>query len=85
MPADDGLWLDNEEHIGPAGPEAAQDGPKQPVARVQGWPRSFALEHRDLLPKSKDFQGCIASCTEENSERKQESEEELNHELTVVT
>jgi hypothetical protein len=38
-----------------------------------------------LLPKSEDFQGCIASCTEENPECKQESEEELNHELTVVT
>src|SRR5262249_47002507 len=42
MPADDGLRLDNEEDIGPAGPEAAERGPEEAVAKIQGRPRSLA-------------------------------------------
>jgi len=28
MPANDGIWFDNEKDIGPAGPHAAEGGPK---------------------------------------------------------
>ena len=32
MPSDDGFWFDNEKHIRPAGPEATESGPEEPVA-----------------------------------------------------
>ena len=85
MPSDDGFWFHNQEDSGPAGPDAAQDGPKQPVGSVQGWPRSFALKDGDLLSESEDFQGRIASGTEESSECEQQSEKELDHEVTFLT
>jgi hypothetical protein len=85
MPTDDGFWFHNQQDIRPAGPDAAQDGPKQPVASVQGWPRSFALKDGDLLPESEDFQGGIASGTEENSDCNQQSDEGLDHEVTFLT
>jgi hypothetical protein len=51
---------------------------------MQGRPRSFAFEHGDLLAESEDLQGGIASGTEENAECTQHSNEELDHELSVV-
>jgi len=84
MPADDGLRFDNEEDIGPAGPKAAEGGPEEAVARIQGRPRSLTFEHGDLLAQSEDLQGCVASRTEENAESTQHSEEQIDHELMVV-
>src|SRR6516165_5132764 len=84
MPADHSLGFDDEEDIGPAGPEAAEGGPEETVARIQGRPRSLAFEHGDLLAQSEDLQGCVASRTEENAESTQHSEEQMDHELTVV-
>jgi hypothetical protein len=84
MPADDGLRLDNQEDIGPAGPEATEGGPEEAVASIQGWPRSLAFEHGELLAQSEDFQGHVTSRTEENAESTQHSEARLDHELTVV-
>jgi hypothetical protein len=60
--------FDNQQDIGPAGPEAAQRGPKQAVTRVQERTRSLAFENGDLLPKGEDLQGSIDPCAEENSE-----------------
>jgi len=85
MPADDGLRLDNQEDLGPAGPEAAEGGPEEAVARIQGRPRSLAFEHGDLLAQGEDLQRGIASCTEENTESLQHSHEKLDHEILVVT
>ena len=85
MPADDGLRLDNQEDLGPAGPEAAEGGPEEAVARIQGRPWSLAFEHGDLMAQGEDLQRGIASCTEENTESLQHSHEKLDHEILVVT
>ena len=85
MPSDYSFGFDNQQDIGPAGPKAAQRGPKQPVTRVQGRTRSLAFENGDLLAKGEDLQGSIAPCAEENSEGKQDRERKLDHELTFVT
>jgi len=53
--------FDEEEDIGTAGPEAAENGPKESVARVEGRPRALAFEHGDLLAEGKDFRRCIRS------------------------
>ena len=52
---------------------------------MPGWPRSLALEPRKWLAEGEDLQGGIASGTEENAECTQHSDEELQHELRVVT
>jgi hypothetical protein len=84
MPADHGLGFDDEEDIGLAGPEAAEGGPEEAVARIQRRSRSLAFEHGDLLAQSEHLQGCVNSRTEENTECAQHSEKQLDHELTVV-
>src|SRR5215472_15065997 len=84
MPSDHGLRLDNDEDLGPAGPDAAEGGPEEAVPTIQGRPRSLAFEHGDLLAQSEDLHGCVASRTEENAESTPHSEEQMDHELTVV-
>jgi hypothetical protein len=85
MPCGDGFWFHNQEDIGPAGPKAPQGGPEQPVAGVQVWPRSLAFEHSDLLAECQDFQGDIGSGPEQSANSNQDGEEELGHELMVLT
>jgi hypothetical protein len=85
VPCDDGFWFDNQEDIGPAWPKAAEGGPEQPVAGVQGWPRALAFENGELLAEGQNFQGGIGSCPEGGAECNEEGEEELDHELTVLT
>ena len=60
-------------------------GPEQPVAGIQGWPRSLALEDGELLAESQDFQGSIGSGAKESAHGGEEREKEWKHELTVVT
>ncbi|HEY6306450.1 MAG TPA: hypothetical protein VI488_08360, partial [Candidatus Angelobacter sp.] len=84
VPSDDRFWFDNQEDIGPTGPQAAQRGPEQPVAGVQGWSRPPAFEHGDLLAESEDLQGGFRSCPEGGAECNEESEKEREHQLTVL-
>ena len=63
----------------------AEHGPEQPVAGIQGWPRSLALEDGELLAESQDFQGSIGSGATESAHGGEEREKEWKHELTVVT
>lgn len=85
MPADDGLWFDNQKGIGPAGSNAAGGSKKI-------WPPAFKagrgrlrLSTATCWAERKDFQGGIALPTEENSECHPTSGEEPGHELPVVT
>ena len=53
---DDGLRPQDDEGLGPAGPNLPQGGPEQPVEGGQRWSRPFALEHSYLLSKGEDFE-----------------------------
>jgi len=75
------IWEDS----GPAGPKVTESDPEQPVAGVQGWPRSPALKYGNLLAEGQDLEGGIASCPEEGAECNEEGEREREHELTVLT
>ena len=85
VPADDGLGLDDDQDVGPMGPEAAEGRPEEPVEGVQGRPRPFAFEHGDLLSEGEDFEGGIASTAEEDTDHGEDGEDELRHELTLLT
>ena len=84
MPAHNSLRFHDEENLRPAGPDAAQGGPKQPVKGVQRWARPFPLENGGLLPQSEDLQCQIATATEEDSDGDQDCRDEFGHELTLV-
>jgi hypothetical protein len=60
MPADDGLGLDDNEDVGPAGPAAAERRPEEPVQGVQCRLRPFSFEHGDLLSEGEDFESGVA-------------------------
>jgi len=83
VPADDGLRLDDDEDLSPAGPTTAQAGPEKSVQPVQNGPRTFALEHCDLLTEGQDLQGGVAPAAKENSDRRKECEDRVKHEPTL--
>ena len=56
---DDGLRPQDDEGLGPAGPNLPQRGPEQPVEGGQRWSRPFALEHSYLLSKGEDFESGV--------------------------
>ena len=85
MPADEGFGLHDDQDVGPTGPEAAEGGPEEPVQGIQGWPRPFAFEHGDLLSEGEDFEGRIGPTAEEDTDHGEDGEDELRHELTLVT
>jgi hypothetical protein len=68
MPADDGLRLHDDEHVGPTEPEAAKGGPEESAQPVQYGPRPFAFEHGDLLSQGEDLESNIAPSAKEHSE-----------------
>jgi len=57
VPCEDGFGFDDQKDIGPTGPEATEDDPKEPVPRMEGRPWALPFEHGDLLAKGEDFQG----------------------------
>ena len=66
MPANHGVRLNNDEGLGPTRPDAAQDGPEQPVQGAQVRARMVSFEYRELLPQGEDLQGVIAPTAEED-------------------
>ena len=56
MPADDGLWLHDDQHITPVWQEPREQYPKQPIRWPQRWSRRYPLHRGELVPKSKEFQ-----------------------------
>jgi hypothetical protein len=52
---------------------------------VQGWTRSLASEHGNLLTNGEDLQRGIAPCAEEKSEGKQDRVGKLDHGPTFVS
>ena len=76
MPADDGVWVYNDERFGPAGPELSQQDPEQPIRRTQARSGPLPLEHSKLLAKGKHFEGIVGAAADEHPNHDQESEEE---------
>ena len=66
-PADDCAGLHDDEDVCPAGPNAAEGGPEQPVEKVQGRPRAFSLEDRNLLSEGENFKRGVTSTAKEDS------------------
>lgn len=82
---DDSLWLDDDQDVLPTRPETAQSAPEEAVEEVQGRTRSLTFQHTILLSECDDFEGGIASTAEEDTDHREDGEDELLHEPTVVT
>jgi hypothetical protein len=65
-PAGDSLGLHDDEDVGPPGQQAMQGGPEEPVGRVQGRPRAFSLEDRNLLSEGENFKRGVTSTAKED-------------------
>jgi hypothetical protein len=67
VPAHDGLRLDDYQDIGPAWPAAAEGGPEESEP-IQNRPRTFALEHGDLLAEGRHLESGVAPPGKENAQ-----------------
>jgi hypothetical protein len=75
MPADDGVWVYNDERFGPAGPGLLQQDPEQSIRRTQAGSRPFALEPPSCW-RGKHFEASVGGAADEYPNHGQESEEE---------
>ena len=75
MPADDGGGLDDLEHLGPAGPDTAQEDPEEPVDAGQLRAGALLLEGGDLLAEREVFEDEVRPRTGDGSEGVEQEEE----------
>jgi hypothetical protein len=66
-------------------PKTAEQNPEDPVMQSQPEFWVFSFEDSDLLSESEDFQGEVSSGPEKDLEGGEQSEDEVDHETTVVT
>jgi hypothetical protein len=83
MPAHNRLWFDNQEDIGPTGPDRPEvvQNPGQKDSKSGRGRSRFSTATCCL--RADDLQGGIPSGTEEDAERTQYGEQQLDHEITV--
>jgi len=74
MPADDGVWVYNDE-LRPSGTRAVATRPGTIDPAHSSGARPFALEHSKLLAKGKHFEGGVGAAADEHPNHGQESEE----------
>jgi hypothetical protein len=73
VPADDSLWLNDDECGTPIGPPLRQTDPKEPVASAQVWPWALSAEDSQLLTQSQVFQDELAARQQEQAENAPDS------------
>ena len=55
VPANDGVWHDDDMHVCPARPEAKENEPQSAVGHAHAWATRCAPEVGQLLPKGEVF------------------------------
>ena len=63
----------------------AKSAPEEAVQAIQFWPWPFSFEHGDLLSEGEDFKSSVASTSKEDPEYSKHGEDELGHEITLLT
>src|SRR5262245_39803182 len=78
MPAEDRVWLDEDQGLSPIPPGVSEQDPKESVTRAKSWAFGSALQSGQLLTKRQVLQsnGSVtradqADCTEEDHDRRQ--------------
>ena len=75
MPADDGGGLDDLEHLGPAGPDTAQEDPEEPVDAGQLRAGALLLEGGDLLAEGQVFEDQICARSDDGAKGVEQQQE----------
>ena len=84
MPANDGLRLHDDQGLGPAGPQASERNPKQPIKAIQLGTGPLPLENSELLAKSGGFQSEVVARHKEGAEVCDHRENERDHRSNVI-
>jgi hypothetical protein len=84
VPPDHGAWFDDDQHVFPLRPKPAEQNPEDSVMHSQRGFWMFSFEDGDLLSESEDLQGEVSAGPEKDSEGAKQSENEVDHETTVV-
>ncbi len=79
MPADDRLWLHNEESLGPVTPESGQHDPEHPISGCEVWSFGRMVQDRELLPKGEVFEDKILAGLKDREKGFQGQLKQNNH------
>ena len=75
MPVHDGSRSDQDERLGPSGPERSQRNPEQLVQGSQSTTRSLGVQSQQLLMKSQVFKDEVLTGTESTDQPAEEMSE----------
>src|SRR5450631_177954 len=79
VPADHGVWLDHDQRVRPAGPDAGEDQPERAVALAQTGAARCPPQVGQLLAKGKVLESKVRAGTENGTQRSEEAQERGNH------
>ena len=79
VPADHGVWLDDDQDIGPARPEAGKDQPEGAVAVPKAGAARCAPQVRQLLAQSQVLDRQIHVGTEGGTQGSKKAQDQSNH------
>ena len=85
MPANHGLWLDDDEGASPARPESEEGDPESSIGRCEAGTWAFLGVGRELLTESKLNHHLVAALSEQGRRAREENgcvpdpDEDTNH------
>ena len=79
MPAQHGVWLDDDQDIGPARPEQGKDQPERAVAVAKAGADRFAAQVRQLLAKGQVLDRQVHVGTEGGTQGSKKAQDQGNH------
>ena len=84
MPAQYGFWLDDDERVGPAGPNSGKTNPKRAVGGPQVRSDRGPTQGCQLLSQRQVLEGELGAGKEGAAKGAEETEQEGNHPRTVA-
>jgi hypothetical protein len=79
VPADHGVWLDDDKHVRPARPEPGENEPEGAVTLAQARAAGGALEVGQLLAQGEVLECEVRAGAEGGTQRSKEAEEQKTH------
>jgi hypothetical protein len=79
VPAEHGVWLDDDQHVRPARPDMGKDQPERAIARAQAGAARCAPQVGQLLAKGKVLECKVRAGTEGGTKGSEEAEDQGNH------
>jgi len=79
MPADYGVWLDNDKHVRPARPESGEDEPERAVDSAQAGAARGAPQVGQLLAQGEVLQGEVGAGAKGGTQHPKKAKEQREH------